>query len=203
MTTRDRILKAAWEIIVAKGDDALTMGSVAQASGLSRQALYLHFKDRADLLVELVVYGDQQSGRADWRHEIELVEGGVARLRALVTNYQERASRLSAVIRPVESARYRDVAAATAHSRRIRDSRVWADRFIVQILREEGRIHESWTSAEAVAIILNFINFRAWDDFTSDYRWSRQRFIDVATSAILGSLAAPVDRRSTGRRVRR
>ena len=38
------------------------MGAIAKAAGLSRQALYLTFADKADLFVALVRYVDEQVG---------------------------------------------------------------------------------------------------------------------------------------------
>ena len=195
LSTRERITKAAWEIIVSEGHGAATMGAVARRAGLSRQALYLHFQDRAELLVELVAYGDRQSGRAEWQREVEAIEDIDERLVALVAAYQERAVRMAAVIRAVESARYVDAAAATAHSRRVQTSRPWIDNVIVQPLLDQGRIDPSWTRAEAVALILSYINFRGWEHFVTDFSWTRRQFVDVATAAILGSLQQPITRR--------
>lgn len=200
MSTRERITKAAWEIIVSDGHEAATMGAVARRAGLSRQALYLHFKDRAELLVELVDYGDRQSGRGDWQQEVEAIDDIDERVRALVAAYQERAVRMAAVIRAVESARYVDEAAATAHSRRVQTSKPWVDKVIVQSLLDAGRIDPSWNRSEAVAIILSYINFKGWEHFAADFSWTRQQFVDVATAAILGSLQQPIERRATVRR---
>ena len=54
-STRERILDAAREITEKHGA-APTMSALARAVGISRQALYLHFPDRAQLLLALVAH---------------------------------------------------------------------------------------------------------------------------------------------------
>jgi AcrR family transcriptional regulator len=188
-TTRDQILQAAWEIILAHGDRGATMGAVAKRAGLSRQTLYLHFQDRSDLLVELVAHGDRQRGQADWRERVETVQGGEQRLRALVTAYHDRFLLLAPIIQAVESARYRDKAAATAHERQVTTSAQWIDRHIIGQLADEGRLHPSWERNEAVSLIAGFLNFRGWEHFTVDFSIPPARFVDLATCSILSSLA--------------
>jgi AcrR family transcriptional regulator len=66
-STRDRILGAAREITEKQGA-APTMSALARTVGISRQAPYLHFPDRAQLLLALVADIDEkeqlQAGRA-------------------------------------------------------------------------------------------------------------------------------------------
>jgi len=59
MDTRTRILKSAWKLLEAEGANAVRMGDIAKAAGISRQALYLHFPARADLLIATTRYLDE------------------------------------------------------------------------------------------------------------------------------------------------
>ena len=60
--TRRRILEAAWNLIVVRGEAGFTMAHIAKKAKISRQALYLHFADRARLLDALVRYADEKRG---------------------------------------------------------------------------------------------------------------------------------------------
>ena len=51
--TRERLLAAAESCIGRFGADKLTMDDVAKAAGMSRQTLYRHFANKADLVEEL------------------------------------------------------------------------------------------------------------------------------------------------------
>lgn len=48
--TRERILNAAETVFLAKGVSATTLEHIAREAGLTRGAIYWHFKDKADLL---------------------------------------------------------------------------------------------------------------------------------------------------------
>ncbi len=51
---RTRILEAALSLITKRGSGDVTMGEIPKAARVSRPAVYLHFADRAELLVALV-----------------------------------------------------------------------------------------------------------------------------------------------------
>ena len=57
--TRDRILDTALGIVRGNGGTSLTMGEVASQARLSRQAVYLHFQDRAALLVAMALHAGE------------------------------------------------------------------------------------------------------------------------------------------------
>lgn len=52
--TRDAVLKAALPVFSAKGYAATTLEDVAQAAGVTRGAIYWHFKNKADLYATLL-----------------------------------------------------------------------------------------------------------------------------------------------------
>jgi AcrR family transcriptional regulator len=65
-----RILDAAAELIIRQGYDKTTMSDVADAAGISRGVVYLHFKGK-DKLFEALVHREMfQYGQA-WLDHIE------------------------------------------------------------------------------------------------------------------------------------
>lgn len=50
---RQRLLEAAWQIVGQDGADALTLGAVAAAAGVTKPVAYDHFADREGLLIAL------------------------------------------------------------------------------------------------------------------------------------------------------
>ena len=60
--SRARVLDAALRLIRKRGDAAVTMAQIAKAARLSRQAVYLHFADRADLMVALARHVNESLG---------------------------------------------------------------------------------------------------------------------------------------------
>jgi AcrR family transcriptional regulator len=58
--TRGRILDAARTVFYEKHYDTATMDEIAAAAGLRRSTLYLHYKDKSEILLELITdYGDK------------------------------------------------------------------------------------------------------------------------------------------------
>src|SRR3982751_673921 len=60
--SRHRVLEAALRLIRKRGDARVTMAQIAKAARLSRQAVYLHFADRADLMVALAGHVNESLG---------------------------------------------------------------------------------------------------------------------------------------------
>ncbi|HSK58125.1 MAG TPA: helix-turn-helix domain-containing protein [Actinomycetospora sp.] len=60
--TRDRILDAAWALVAERGVAGLTLAEVGRAAGVSRQAVYLTFENRAGLLLAMARRTDETSG---------------------------------------------------------------------------------------------------------------------------------------------
>lgn len=52
--SREKLLRAATELLVEAGPRAVTVDAVAEASGVAKSTLYRHFPSRDDLLVEVV-----------------------------------------------------------------------------------------------------------------------------------------------------
>jgi AcrR family transcriptional regulator len=60
--TRERILSAAWQVARERGSVQFTLAEVATLARVSRQAVYLHFDNRAGLLLEMARRIDHTSG---------------------------------------------------------------------------------------------------------------------------------------------
>ena len=67
--TRNRILETAWQLARERGLAAVTVADIAAAAGVSRQLVYVHFSNRAGLLVAMARHQDSRSGfrGARWR----------------------------------------------------------------------------------------------------------------------------------------
>ena len=76
--TRKRIVETAWRLLVDQRGKAARMSDIAAAAGVSRQAVYLHFGSRSELLIAATRHGDAVLGleggwsrtarrRAAWR----------------------------------------------------------------------------------------------------------------------------------------
>lgn len=61
LSVRDRLVRAAGEVIEAVGEDQLTLAQVVRRAGLTTGAVYSNFANREELVI--AVYVEQYSGR--------------------------------------------------------------------------------------------------------------------------------------------
>ena len=60
IATRERLLKAAAELFLADGYDAVSMNDVADRAGLTKGGLYGHFRSKGQMLVEVIRWKYQE-----------------------------------------------------------------------------------------------------------------------------------------------
>jgi hypothetical protein len=101
--------------------------------------------------------------------------------------------RIAAVARALDSTRHTDPSAAGAWRDRT-GNRMRGALSIIQRLREEGRLHPTWTTAEAAALLWELTSFHVWDDLVNEAQIPPGRYVEIITAAALGALGAPLDR---------
>jgi AcrR family transcriptional regulator len=193
-STRERILDNALELIDETPDTVPSMSALARATGISRQALYLHFPERTALLLALAEHVDE---REDLQAEVAVVQtapDGAAQVRAWAEMQARRNPRIAPLARALDQSRHSDDPAAIAWRDRTAN-RMRAATAIVQRLRGEGRVHRSWTNDEAAALVWELLSFRVWDDLVGEAGLPAERYVEVVTAAALAALAAPVRRK--------
>ena len=136
-STRERILDAATELVEAEPAKVPSMSEVARATGISRQALYLHFPDRAALLLALVEHVDAREDLAGAIAKVAAAGDGAAQVRAWVEMQASRNPRIAALARALDQSRHEDDSTTVAWRDRTAN-RMRAATAIVQRLRREG-----------------------------------------------------------------
>ncbi len=58
--TREQILHAALDVFTEKGYSMATFVDIAEKIGLTKGAVYWHFKTKTDLLVAMISYGEKE-----------------------------------------------------------------------------------------------------------------------------------------------
>ncbi len=169
------------------------MSEVARATGISRQALYLHFPDRPALLLALVEHVDDREGLEAEIAAVKAAADGPAQTRAWVEMQARRNPRIAPLARALDHYRHEDEAAMVAWRDRT-TNRMRGATAIVQQLRREGRVHRSWTTPEAATLIWELVSFRVWDDLVNEAGLTPQRYTEIITTGVLATLAAPVRR---------
>jgi AcrR family transcriptional regulator len=197
-STYERILDAAMGLIEDTPDAVPSMSEVARATGISRQALYLHFADRAALLLALVEHIDDRERLEAGIAAVEAAPDGAAQVRAWVDMQARRNPSIAPLARALDQSRHGDDPAAVAWRDRTAN-RMRGATAAVQRLRREGRVHRSWTTAEAATLVWELASFRVWDDLVNEAGLTPERYAEIVTTAVLATLAAPLRRGRRGR----
>jgi AcrR family transcriptional regulator len=186
-TTRTRILQATLALI-RRGDASLTMSSIAREAGLSRQALYLTFADRADLFIALLRYVDGQRGLVQEQAKIRAAPSGVDGLLAIV----DRQARWNPDYKPLADAfdllRRQDPAAQQAWQDR-QDDRLAGCRAVVARIEAEGRLRPDLEPALAADLVWTTTSIETWDDLVAKRGWSaadyRTWMVEILLSVVI------------------
>jgi AcrR family transcriptional regulator len=155
--TKARILDAA---LTCAAENRLTMAEVAAQAGLSRQAVYLHFPDRATLLAELVRSLDPPPDPAAMATAPSARAAVAALVARLAGGYPQ--------LRPV--ARLLDSQADW------QDSRLAACRQIAERFRGEGALSRHLSLAAAADLLWTLTSLAVWEDLVIGRGWPPDRY---------------------------
>jgi AcrR family transcriptional regulator len=84
--TRAAILDAALRIVSKSGLDGLTIGTLADATGMSKSGLFAHFGSREELLLAVLAHGQAQFSEVVFQPAMAKPRG-IARLKAMFINW--------------------------------------------------------------------------------------------------------------------
>ena len=174
--TRVRILDATWRLMEERRGQGVFMRDVAEASGVSRQAVYNHFGSRAELMVATARYGDEVRGLDERLRRYRAVTSGVERLEAFVEFWGNYIPEIYGIARALLAARETDEAVAAAWDDRmgvVND----ACRNIVERLHCDGTLASGWSLDEAADLLWSMLSIRNWESLTLERGWSTSRYV--------------------------
>ena len=182
-----RILDAALALIARKGDANVTMAQIARAARMSRQAVYLHFSDRAALMIALARHLDERLGLpADIQHMMD-APTGVAMIEVSVSVQARRNPSVWAVARALEAVRRSDAAAERAWQDRLQ-ARLEGCRAIVERLQAEGSLRRALDPSIAADLLWTFTSLRMWEDLVLVRGWSPAQYQQQITRLLVQML---------------
>ena len=190
--SRDRILRAAWNVLLESGPE-IRLADVAKRAGLSLQAVYLHFGDRAHLLLEVLAWGDRELQRDELMARVRNAETGVEALDRIVEVHAAYSPRIDAVARALEADQYRDEAVAAALRDRL-DVRRAAHREVIARIADEGSLADGWTIDGATDVFSAVTMLGPWRELTEACDWSAEQYTERMSKFVREALVAAVIR---------
>lgn len=172
--TRARILDAARELLEQHGL-SITMAAVADAAGVSRQAVYKHVGSRGGLMVQLLDHVDRVLGLAELAAPVEAAASGREALAAMVGVHAVYHERIIGFARQADILRHTDPAVAAAWEDRMAGRRE-AHRAILRRIADEGDLAEGWDVESASLLFFTVTLPRTWDELVIERGWSIEEY---------------------------
>ncbi len=176
--THERILKSAWKLLADGQSSAVRMSDIAKQTGISRQAVYLHFPTRAELLIATARYIDEVKDIDARLAKSRSASGGVERLEAFVEAWGNYIPEIYGAARAFIVMQTKDEEASAA----------WADRMsavrhgceaAVEALARDGRLTCSLSTSEAADLLWAQLSVENWELLRHRCGWTQARYIDV------------------------
>ncbi len=154
------------------------MSDIARRADVSRQALYLHFATRAELLIATTFYVDEIN-RSDERLEASrAARSGVERLDAFIDAWGGYIPEIYSLARAMLAMSDTDEAAREAWAKRMRDMREGCEAAIVA-LEHDGKLNPEHSRDQATDLLWTFLSVRTWEHLTIDCGWSQERYTET------------------------
>jgi AcrR family transcriptional regulator len=190
--TRTAILDAARRLFEAGRSPDVELEEIAREAGVSRQAIYLHFGNRAGLLLAVGEHVDQTERLGAAARDVHGAKTGAEELDAFVRLQADYTPRIAAIARVFDEGRRRDPALAAGWDDRMQQRHAACTR-IVERLREEGSLASGWSVADAADMLWELTSIRTWEDLVLDRHWSKQRYKKLLGRAARRTLLAQAD----------
>lgn len=178
LETRERILKAAWDLLEADAGKGVAMAEIAKAAGVSRQAVYLHFPTRAGLLVAVTLYIDSVNKVDERLAASRAANGGLERLRAFIAAWGDYIPEIYGVGKALMAMQGSDEAAAQAWNGRMQAVREGCEA-AVKALKRDGLLRPEHSVRQATDILWTLLSVPNWEQLTGSCGWTQRRYIDL------------------------
>ena len=186
--TRERILRAARDLIAERGSAAITLVDVAARAGLSRQTLYLLFGSRAGLLLAML----DEMDRSPLGARRLAAARGSGPASAAFEPYVRAWFDYLPVVLPVARALSAAAVAGDADARVAWDSRKaklrGGFRQMTLGLQRAGLLREGWTADAAADWIFALTHVDLWHQLVVESSWKPAAAVDRIIAALHGTI---------------
>ncbi len=186
-TTHHKILQACASLLSDGDGKGVRMSDIAKAAKISRQAVYLHFASRADLLEATTRYIDEQLGLEERLAPSRQAKNGRERLLAYIAMWGAYVPHIYPTAKALMTASDSDEAAAGAWRDRMIDMREGCEA-AVQMLYQEGQLAAAWTVDSATDMLWTLLSVSNWEQLTRTCGWDQATYIKQLQEVALRTL---------------
>ncbi len=188
--TRERILQSALSLLEASPGRGVRMTDIAKRAGISRQALYLHFSTRAELLIATTHYLDELKGADERLVPSRTAPSGCERLEAFIDAWGGYIPEIYGIAGALLAMKDTDEAAAKAWEERMQDMRQGCAAAIEALSRDK-LLSQDHAPDQATDILWTLLSVRNWEQLTMECGWSQDRYIETMKALARRIFVAP------------
>jgi AcrR family transcriptional regulator len=177
--TKMRILETTWKVLETRIDKN-RMSDIAKAVGISRQALYLHYPTRAELLIATTKHIDTVK-KVNQRLELSRAAGsGLERLHFFIKAWGGYIPEIHGISVALRNMRKNDKAAAKAWDDRMQAVRHGCQA-AVRAIAKDGKLKSDLTEQVATDILWTLLTVENWEKLVLNCAWSQSAYEDKMT----------------------
>ncbi|TLP69190.1 TetR/AcrR family transcriptional regulator [Parasedimentitalea maritima] len=176
--TRTKILQAMLDLLFSEPPAKTRMSDVSTEAGVSRQAVYLHFKNRADLLIAATHFLDEKLDTDARLAASRTAQSGQDRLQAFVTAWGNYIPEIHRIAKVLISMSETDEAAASAWETRMQDMREGCAAAI-DALNADGTLSPDFNTEDATDLLWTMLSVHNWEHSTGACGWSQEKYLTM------------------------
>lgn len=185
--TRTRILEATWQLLEQRQGQGVKMSDIAKAVGISRQAVYLHFPNRTDLLIATMSHVDEVKGLDKRLALLQSATNGVDMLTICIDVWGSYIPEIYGMAKAMLQTRDSDEAMAAAWDNAMNCLREVCRQTIEQ-LASEDKLAAEWSVDHATDMLWSMLSIYNWETLTRDCGWSEKQYIEKMKTVLIQSL---------------
>lgn len=172
-----------WRLMEQHPGKVVSMSDVAKAVGISRQAVYLHFASRTELIVATSNYVDEVKGLDNRLQQLKLANNATELLESCVEVWGNYIPEIYGIAKAMLMTRETDEAAAAAWQNNMNCVRDVC-REIIESLNKEELLLPEWLPQEAIDLLWSMLSINNWEQLTMECGWSNEQYISRMTSLL-------------------
>lgn len=175
--TRTRILETALRVLKDRGGGGVRMADIAKQSGVSRQAVYLHFASRAELLDAVTRYVEELLDIEERLAPSRAAANGSQRLKAYIKCWGDFLPHVYPVAKALINDMHTDPAAASAWNDRMAAMRHGCEA-VITALHKDGKLTDQLNRKTATDLLWTLLAVQNWENLTLNCGWSHRKYSD-------------------------
>jgi AcrR family transcriptional regulator len=175
--TRDRLFSAARKLLVKRGFHGVALEDIAEAAGVSRQAVYKsHFASKAELLLELVRHLHVAENLDELTLPYFAARSGLEKLQEAIRTIVLIEGRIHDIALVLSAAATSDAGAAAALHDRLEVKR-GAIRGALERVSADGHLSAQWQLEEALDVLAALLSVDTYERLVVQQSWQPEQLI--------------------------